>query len=288
MRSSPTRRNRSLGRLGDRRAEGDRRAGDLGPPADPRGPISQEDVGDAFREAAPATSTQLRSSRSRSSSTAATAWPVRWSGRCSTRFRSSRSGPAGSPTEASPAMGRTRCSRRTAASSSSGCARRAPTSGSPGTATPTAASSSTPPASSSRATFSPRCWPSRSCARSRARPSSTTCGPPRRARPGRGRAERPGQPRRTRVLQDAHARHRCRVRRRGVGPLLLPRLLPRRLGTLPALLLLELLSVEGSRLGELLEPLRSKYFISVERSTPRSRTRSGRWTSSPSATRTAR
>jgi phosphomannomutase len=35
-------------------------------------------------------------------------------------------------------------------------------------------------------------------------------------------------------------------------------------GTLPALLLLELLSVEDSRLSELLEPLRSKYFISGE------------------------
>jgi phosphomannomutase len=35
-------------------------------------------------------------------------------------------------------------------------------------------------------------------------------------------------------------------------------------GTLPALLILELLSVEGSRLSELLEPLRSKYFISGE------------------------
>ena len=35
-------------------------------------------------------------------------------------------------------------------------------------------------------------------------------------------------------------------------------------GTLPALLLLELLSVEGAKLSELLEPLRSKYFISGE------------------------
>jgi phosphomannomutase len=35
-------------------------------------------------------------------------------------------------------------------------------------------------------------------------------------------------------------------------------------GTLPALLMLELLSVEGRRLSELLEPLRSKYFISGE------------------------
>jgi phosphomannomutase len=35
-------------------------------------------------------------------------------------------------------------------------------------------------------------------------------------------------------------------------------------GTLPALLILELLSVEGKRLSELLEPLRSSYFISGE------------------------
>ncbi len=35
-------------------------------------------------------------------------------------------------------------------------------------------------------------------------------------------------------------------------------------GTLPALLMLELLSLEGRRLSELLEPLRSKYFISGE------------------------
>jgi phosphomannomutase len=35
-------------------------------------------------------------------------------------------------------------------------------------------------------------------------------------------------------------------------------------GTLPALLILELLSVEDKRLSELLEPLRSRYFISGE------------------------
>jgi phosphomannomutase len=35
-------------------------------------------------------------------------------------------------------------------------------------------------------------------------------------------------------------------------------------GTLPALLILELLSVEDRRLSELLEPLRSRYFISGE------------------------
>jgi phosphomannomutase len=35
-------------------------------------------------------------------------------------------------------------------------------------------------------------------------------------------------------------------------------------GTIPALLILELLSVEGARMSELLEPLRSRYFISGE------------------------
>ena len=35
-------------------------------------------------------------------------------------------------------------------------------------------------------------------------------------------------------------------------------------GTIPALLILELLSVEGKTLSELLEPLRSRYFISGE------------------------
>jgi phosphomannomutase len=35
-------------------------------------------------------------------------------------------------------------------------------------------------------------------------------------------------------------------------------------GTIPALLILELLSIEGKKLSELLEPLRSKYFISGE------------------------
>ncbi|MFA9271886.1 MAG: phosphomannomutase/phosphoglucomutase, partial [Baekduiaceae bacterium] len=35
-------------------------------------------------------------------------------------------------------------------------------------------------------------------------------------------------------------------------------------GTIPALLILELLSVEGRKLSELLAPLRSKYFISGE------------------------
>ena len=73
---------------------------------------------------------------------------------------------------------------------------------SPGTATPTAASSSTTPASSWTATSSPRCWPSRSCARSPARRSSTTSAPaaPSRHRRRGGRTRR-AEPRRPRLLQ---------------------------------------------------------------------------------------
>ena len=58
-------------------------------------------------------------------------------------------------------------------------------------------------------------------------------------------------------------------------------------GTLPALLLLELLSVEGAGSAS----CSSRFAPSTSspaRSTPRSRTRTGRWTRSPSATRTAR
>ena len=69
-----------------------------------------------------------------------------------------------------------------------------------GTATPTAASSSTTPASSCPATSSPRCSPRRCCERTRARRSSTTCA--RRwavrdvvARGGRHRAREPRRPR---------------------------------------------------------------------------------------------
>ena len=70
--------------------------------------------------------------------------------------------PTGSPTASSRTTSRTHCWPRTAGSSSTRCAPRAPTSGSPGTATPTAASSSTTAASSSTATSSPRCSPRRS------------------------------------------------------------------------------------------------------------------------------
>ena len=115
-------------------------------------------------------------------------------------------------------------------------ARPAPTSASPTTATPTAASSSTTPASSCPATSSPRCFAESILAKE---PGGE--GHLRRARvagPCREAIEAAGgvaahQPRRPRVHQAADARGRRRVRRRGLGALLLPRLLPGRLGRRP-------------------------------------------------------
>ncbi len=122
--------------------------------------------------------------------------------------------------------------REPPASSSTGSSTRAPTSGSPGTATPTAASSSTTRASSSTATSSPRCSRAQVLAKqpgaaivydvraSRAVPDTV-------AEPAGTAYRQPGRPR---LLQDRDARARRRVRRRGLRPLLLPRLLVRRLG----------------------------------------------------------
>ena len=71
-------------------------------------------------------------------------------------------------------------------------------------------------------------------------------------------------------------------------------------GTIPALLILELLSVEGKRLSELLEPLRSSYFISGEinsevedqdgkmREIASSATRTASWASSTASRSTTR
>ena len=112
---------------------------------------------------------------------------------------------------------------------------RVPTSGSPGTATPTAASSSTTTAPSATATSSARCSRGRRSRKSRgatilydprssrAVPDTVDC----RRRPGRAFSRRP------RVLQGADARGGRRLRRRGLRPLLLPRVLVRGLGDDP-------------------------------------------------------
>ena len=97
-----------------------------------------------------------------------------------------RSRPTGPRTATSPTTSPTRCCPRTASSSCArSSARAAPISGSPGTATPTAASSSTTPARSSTATSSRRCSPSRCCASKSRRDD-----PLRRAREPRGRRHR--------------------------------------------------------------------------------------------------
>ena len=99
-------------------------------------------------------------------STAATGWPRRWSGRCSSGWARSRKALLEArrqlprPRAQPPARGEPPRHRREVPRP------RAPSSGSPGTATPTAASSSTTAAASSTATSSPPCWPTRSCASS--------------------------------------------------------------------------------------------------------------------------
>ena len=140
--------------------------------------------------------------------------------------------PTGRPTASSPTTSRTRCWRRTGGSSSTGCSRRAPTWGSPGTATPTAASSSTTEGRSSTATSSRALLASADAGEGAGRddPLRRPRQPRRpRHRPRARRHLRP-QPGRPRLLQGRDARARRRLRRRGLGPLLLPRLLVRRLG----------------------------------------------------------
>ena len=99
----------------------------------------------------------------------------------------------------------------------------------------------------------------------------------RRPRHGRGgRRHRAHQPRGPRLLQDAHARARRGLRRRGVGPLLLPRLLLRRLRDHPGA------PDPGAALGRGQEASAScssrcaRATSSRARSTPRWRTRTGR------------
>ena len=144
--------------------------------------------------------------------------------------------------------------------------RAAPTSASPGTATPTAASSSTPAASSATATSSAPCSPARPCARTRARRSSTTPAPAAPCRtwspPRAGARTSPGS-------ATPSSRRGCARRSAAFGGEVSGHYYFRDFwnadsGTIPALLMLELLSVDGRGLGELMDEFRSKYFISGE------------------------
>ena len=118
---------------------------------------------------------------------------------------------------------------------------------SPGTATPTAASSSTTPASSWTGTSSPRCWPSRCFARSPAPRCSTTCAP--RARCATWSSADGGTALVNRV---GHAFFKTRMRETGAvfggevsGHYYFRDFYCADSGTLPALLILELLSTRG-------------------------------------------
>ncbi len=181
-----------------------------------------------------------------------------------------------SRTGASRTTSRTRCCPRTASSSSRRRWRRTPTSGSPSTATPTAASSSTTRASSCPATSSPPSSPSRSCEKE---PGAkviydvrASWAVPRddRAR-RRHRARQPGRPR---LHQAPHARGGRRLRRRGLGALLLPRLLAGRLRRrpVPAHARADLEERAASSRSSC-APYRERYFLTGEINTPGRRRR---------------
>ena len=124
----------------------------------------------------------------------------------------------------------------------------APTSGSPGTATPTAASSSTTPARSSTATSSPRCSPSRSCAK---QPGATILYDVRASRAVPDTVTRAGRHRPTSTASATRSSRRaCATRARcsaarSPGHYYFRDFYCADSGTIPALLILELLSVEG-------------------------------------------
>ena len=101
------------------------------------------------------------------------------------------------------------------------------------------------------------------------------------------RRARARQPRRPRVLQDPHARRGRRVRRRGLRPLLLRRLLQRGLRHDPRAADPRAARQDGQDDVGAARPLPFDATSSPARSTPRSRTRRRRCSSSRSATRTA-
>ena len=94
------------------------------------------------------------------------------------------------------------------------------------------------------------------------------------------------QPRRPRLLQAPHARRGRRLRRRGLRPLLLPRLLQRRLGHHPRAAASSSCSRTAAPSCPSCWSRCARSTSSPARSTPRSPTRRPRWTRSSSATAT--
>ena len=138
---------------------------------------------------------------------------------------------------------------------------------SPGTATPTAASSSTTAASSSTGTSSPRCSPARCCGK-----RAGGDDPLRRPRQPRGRPTRcASSAAAPHVNRVGHAFFKVAMRERGAafggevsGHYYFRDFWCADSGTIPALLVLELLSVDGRPLSELVGEFRERYFISGE------------------------
>ena len=189
--------------------------------------------------------------------------------------------PTGRRTATSPTTSRTRCCRRTAEFIiDAGASRAAPTSASPGTATPTAASSSTTPARSSTATSSPRCSPSRCCAKN---PGATILYDVRASR-AVARHGRAPPAARAFVNRVGHAFFKTRMREEGAlfggevsGHYYFRDFYCADSGTIPALLMLELLSQRGRDAVASCSRPTARATSSPARSTPRSPTSRRRW-----------
>ena len=174
----------------------------------------------------------------------------------------------GRRTASSPTTSPTRCCPRTASSSSTRCARRAPTSASPGTATPTAASSSTTPGAFVDGDFLTALLAEHLLAK---QPGAAILYDVRasRAVPRHGRA----RPAARRFLNRVgHAFFKTRMRDEGAifggevsGHYYFRDFYNADSGTIPALLILELLSVEGKpHVASCSSPTARRYFISGE------------------------
>ena len=148
--------------------------------------------------------------------------------------------------------------------------RSAPTSGSPTTATPTAASSSTTPATSSPATSSQPCSRSRS---SRKEGGGSVIYDVRASRAVPETIERAGGVPLINRVGHAYIKHRMRKDDAVFGGEVSAHYYFRDFsqadsGVVPFLLLLELISVRGQKLSEILAPYRERFFLTGEINTP--------------------